>query len=99
MPKKGEAPARMTIPIITPANATIEPTERSIPPVIITNVMPIEIIELTVTCCKTFVMLAGERNDLVSIASAAHNPIKTNKVLNLVKSSFLFIISIILSIN
>ena len=48
-------PAFIAIPIITPEKATMEPTDKSIPPVIITNVIPIAIIPI-IAVCKAIVM-------------------------------------------
>ena len=49
------APSRM------PANATTEPTDRSMPPVMTTIIMPIARIPLTAACFQTFSRLRGTR--------------------------------------
>ena len=45
-----------------PARATVDPTERSKPPPMITNVMPMAITAMIDDCTKMLVRLSGERN-------------------------------------
>ena len=53
------ANAPESAPTAIPANATSEPTERSIPPVSITNVIPAAIMAVMEACSETFSKLSG----------------------------------------
>lgn len=57
------------LPLITPATATSEPTVKSIPPVMITNVIPIASIPFTATCRRILIALDTVLNvgDIASI--------------------------------
>ena len=44
-----------------PANATVDPTERSKPPPMITNVMPMAMTAMIEDCTRMLVRLSGER--------------------------------------
>jgi len=48
--------------VIAPENAKTEPTERSIPPIYITSVIPTEIIIFTDICLITFQILSADIN-------------------------------------
>ena len=66
-------PAKMpnftiAIPAMQPESATVEPTERSKPPPMMTNVMPIAITAMIDDCTRMFVRLSGERKRLVRSA-------------------------------
>ena len=56
--KIGLCPAFNSDAITAPQKASIDPTERSIPPVSITSVIPIAIIELIEVCLNTFNIFA-----------------------------------------
>lgn len=60
---------------ITPHKPSIEPTERSIPPVKITKVSPAANIEITDTCLNTFKMLLTVKKAGVRKLKTNDNPI------------------------
>ena len=51
------SPASCAVPSATPASATIEPTDRSMPPVRITNVIPTATIPMNALCSTTLTRL------------------------------------------
>ena len=53
---------RMSVATMTEARAMMLPTERSIPPEIITIVMPMAIIAMMETCSTMFIRLPASRN-------------------------------------
>ncbi|BAK79786.1 hypothetical protein MOUSESFB_0644 [Candidatus Arthromitus sp. SFB-mouse-Yit] len=59
-----------------PLIATVDPTDRSIPPVRITNVIPIAIIAFVETCVKIFVILDRVMNAGDTMVITTHKTIK-----------------------
>jgi hypothetical protein len=62
MATKAFCPDAKRLADIAPQKARIDPTERSIPPVRITKVIPAEIIAFIEVCLSTFSILGAERN-------------------------------------
>ena len=81
------SPSLMRAPATIPAKPTIDPTERSIPPVRITKVIPIPRIALIATCLVRITRFPGARNESLI---AAKNPINKNKAINARKLTRIF---------
>ncbi len=58
----GGSPACKAIAVVTPDRAMTEPTLKSIPPLIMTNVMPRAQVPVMTVCTATFFRLADVRN-------------------------------------
>src|SRR5262249_41711094 len=65
--------SNMTMLAMQPESAAVEPTERSKPPPMMTNVIPMAITAMIEDCTKILVRLKGERKRSVSNADAAHS--------------------------
>ena len=63
----------------TPASASNDPTDKSMPPDTITIVMPIAITVMTVVCRTTLAKLPGERKRGSSTATIKHSTIRLMK--------------------
>jgi hypothetical protein len=63
----------MRIPKIKPVRATLEPTDKSMPPSRIMKVIPIAMVKLMETCCKMFSKLTGFRKFLLVMESMMHS--------------------------
>jgi len=100
MPKK-TLPSLITIfARIAPEKAKIEPTERSIPPVIMTKVMPAAIIALTEVCLKTLNIFPSVRNCVLNIATDNEKTIKKVSVGYFIKTlTYLFDNSLYLTLK
>ena len=66
-----DAEAVTKLALTIPVKATTEPTERSIPPVRITNVMPMASTPLIDVCSRMFEILPGVRKNGFEAASTA----------------------------
>ena len=75
-----------------PLIASIEPTDKSIPPVSITNVIPAAIIAFTDVCLNTLNIFLVVKNDGLNIDTTTTNKANAIKLLYLSKNSFLSII-------
>src|SRR5262245_34393892 len=62
----------ITMAATQPANATVDPTDRSKPPPTITKVMPIAITAMIEDCTRMLVRLSGDRKRSVISAVTAH---------------------------
>ncbi len=58
----GYSPGCAKVAAITPVSATIDPTDRSIPPDTMTNIIPMARIPLMEACLRMFTRLAGLAN-------------------------------------
>ena len=63
----------ITIAATQPASATVEPTERSKPPPMMTKVMPMAITAMIEDCTRMLVRLSGDRKRSVSSAVTTHS--------------------------
>src|ERR1700683_2807421 len=63
----------MVIAAKHPANATVDPTERSKPPPMITKVMPIAMTAMIDDCTRMLLRLSGERKRWVKSAVMRHS--------------------------
>ena len=63
----------IVIAAMQPANATVEPTERSKPPPMMTKVMPMAITAMIEDCTRMLVRLSGDRKRLVNSAVMTHS--------------------------
>jgi hypothetical protein len=73
------SPSRFAaIAATTPERHATEPTERSMPPVSIMNVIPVAIMEFMAICIETLLMFFGVAKVLFANASIAHMPIRNN---------------------
>ena len=68
-------------PASMPVRPTTDPTDRSIPPVMITNVMPSPRIPYSATCLATMVSVVIDRNDFAAKLKKITRMISTIKVL------------------
>ena len=68
-------------PASMPVRPTTDPTDRSIPPVIMTKVMPSPRMPYSATCLATMVSVATERNDFAAKLKKMTRIISTIKVL------------------
>ena len=75
-------PPWSAVPRTTPASATIDPTERSMPPDRITNVIPTATIALMLVCSTTLTRFETVRKCGVRIHSAAHSSTRPISVPN-----------------
>ena len=67
-------PSCSSVPSTTPATATIDPTDRSIPPDRMTNVMPTATMALMLVCCAMLSRFDTVRKCGVSAHNTAHSP-------------------------
>ena len=65
----------ITMAATQPASATVEPTDRSKPPPMITKVMPMAITAMIEDCTRMLVRLSGDRKRSVSSAVTTHSAI------------------------
>ena len=63
----------ITMAAMQPASATVEPTERSKPPPMMTKVMPMAITAMIEDCTRMLVRLSGDRKRSVSSAVTTHS--------------------------
>ena len=87
-------PLSISIPAIMPHKPTIEPTDKSIPEVRITKVIPIARIALIATCLVRIIKFVDDKNASAVNAKNAKIKIRAIKALNLNNAALIVIPSI-----